>query len=479
MLMEKRLWCFGLALVCLLGPLSARAQQLSPNMPVDVSNLPHPLATDWNAFAWQSFIASNWPVAKGTRGVPDSIRAIGATDAGMPVPVLWMTSKGISDVFLPKGAPPNGNWQTQVPIAACQSVPGYDSATSYVLGMISKTSPVAYTELNQAPFPGSKQVVGPVIDQLGNYVRYDIRMSQSEFGYFMNFQYYNAANQIAAVTSNPITFKAPPTSGQESYLNLPPYARYGAIEYKASWRLLDPSVDAVSRYFTTMAFIVNPDGKCEGPQLVGLTGLHILRLTPSTPTTWFWSTFEQVDNLTVPNPPPLRPDGKPLTPSFGDGKTRVTGYSYTPAIITPGAPLPRQPPVGVSRVTPIQDTSIPVTNSYQQLLKGTRWENYQLIGVQFPVNALKNGEPQGDANGTGHCFVAGNNHDTMPKFQLNDCYLANVSMETYVQSTSCATCHSYAAPLGVPRTSTGRPTFDALNNFQIFTFMLFQAQAPN
>jgi len=460
-----------------LGPAHA---QLSPSMPIDVANLPAPSAADWNNFAWQSFIASNWPVAPGARGIPDPTQKIGAVDgSGMPVPVAWMTSKGIFDVFLPKGAPPNPNWQTQVPQPACQGLAGYDPATSYVLGLISKTSPFAYTEINQAPFPGSQQVVGPVIDQAGNYVRYDIRMSQSEFAYFLNYQYYNANNQIAAVKSTPITFQPPPRSGQESYLqNLPASARYGTVEYKASWRVLDPKVDIVSRYFTVSAFIVNPDGKCVGPQLMGLTGLHVLRLTSSTPATWFWATFEQVDNLLVPNPPPARPNGQPLTPSYGNGQSYVSGYSYAPDKIEPPQPLKPQPPVNVSRVTPVQSDSIPVTRRYQQLLNGTVWQNYELTGVQFPVNPMQNDQPQGNLKGNGQCYVAGTDHDTLPAFQLNDCYLANVTMETFVQSTSCATCHSYGAPLGVPRTPRGRPTFDALVQFQIFTFMLLQAQAP-
>ena len=478
--MRKFLSCFGLALAYVAATAPAPAQQLSPQMPVDVANLPQPSSADWAQLAWQSFVAANWPVADGARGLPDSKQTIGAADkkTGLSVPVVWMTSKGVNDVFLPKGAAPDSDWQSQAGVAACRSLPGYNSATSYVLGMISKTSPVEYTEINQAEFPGSQQVVGPLIDQAANYVRYDIRMSQSEFEYFLNYKYYNAANQIAAVTSTPITFVSPPRSGQESYLKLPQSARYGTVEYKASWRMLDPKVDIVSRYFTAMAFIVNPDGKCFGPQLVGLTGLHVLRLTPSTPATWFWATFEQVDNLSVPNPPPLRPDGKPLTPTLGDGETYVKGYSYTPTVVAPGQPLPPQPPVGVSRLTPIQDNTVAITQAYQRLLAGTAFQNYELVGVQFPVNPMQNGQPQGKGQGAGQCYVAGTDHDTLPAFQLNDCYLANVSMETFVQSTSCATCHSYGAPVGVPRTPRGRPTFDALKDFQIFTFMLLQAQAP-
>ncbi len=481
--MRKFLSRSGLALACVVATFPAAGQQreLSPKMPIDVANLPKPSTADWADFAWQSFVAANWPIANGVRGIPDENRKIGASDlAGMPVPVVWMTSKGTKDVFLPKGADPSPNWQTQVRVPACDSVPGYNPGSSYVIAQVSKTSPQAYGAINQAAFPGSQQVIGPLIDQAAKYVRYDIRMSQSEFQYFLHFKYYNATNQEAAVTPPPGSFQPPPRSGQESYLqNLPASARYGTVEYKASWRLLDPKVDIVSRYFTATAYIVNPDGKCFGPQLVGLTGLHILRLTSSTPATWFWATFEQVDALTVPNPPPRRPDGRPLTPSFGNGQTFVSGYSYMPPPVDAGQPLPPPRPVDVSRVTPPQKVADDVTKVYQGLLAGTVFQNYQLVGVQFPVNPInKDGKPEGDGKGIGQCFVAGTDHESLAKFQINDCYLANVTMETYVQSTSCATCHSYGAPLGVPRTSRGRPTFDALDDFQIFTFMLLQAQKP-
>ena len=55
-------------------------------------------------------------------------------------------------------------------------------------------------------------------------------------------------------------------------------------------------------------------------------------------------------------------------------------------------------------------------------------------------------------------------------------------METYVQSTSCASCHSYGTPQGVQVASYNhgnpRPTFAALANFQIFSLMLKQAKLP-
>ncbi len=461
-----------------LAALPASAQTLSPNMPFDVSNPPNPSLQDWNNFAWQSFVAANWPVVPGTRGVPDPSLKIGALlPDGSPAPVLWMTSKAVADVFLPHAAAPSSNWQTQAPTAACANVLGYNPQTSYVLGMTSKTNAGATTAINQADFPGSQQVVGPVIDQAAQYLRYDIRMSQSEYQYLLTTQYYNAAIQIAAVRAKPKTTFQDPPKGQEPYVvTLPPYARYGTVEYKASWRVLDPKVDEVSRYFTAQAFIVEPTGVCHGPQLMGLTGLHILRLTPTTGATWDWATFEQVDNLT---PPPPVSGGPTPSATLSNGTTNPAGYNYMPPVVVPGKPLPGGKPVDVSRVTPIQDESKAVTAQYQSALAGTVWANYQLIGVQAPVN------PKGSTTtnkGVGDCYVAGTKHDVGAQYQLTDCYLANVSMETYVQSTSCAICHSYGTPQGVQVASYNkgnpRPTFAALDQFQIFSFMLKQAKLP-
>jgi hypothetical protein len=208
---------------------------------------------------------------------------------------------------------------------------------------------------------------------------------------------------------------------------------------------------------------------------MGLTGLHILRLTPATPATWFWSTFEQVDNLTVPNI--TRPDGKKLTPSFGNGTNYVAGYSYMPPPVVSG-PLPPRPPVNVSRVTPIQSTSAPVTAAYQKALAGTPFQYYELVGVQFPMNPKVNGVVVGTSKGTGACYAAGTNNASNWGAQINDCYLANVTMETYVQSTSCVTCHSYGVPIGVAMTARGRARFASLVKYQIFSFMLQEAEAP-
>ena len=66
---------------------------------------------------------------------------------------------------------------------------------------------------------------------------------------------------------------------------------------KAAWRILVTGKDDFSRFYTRQAYYETPDQKIVGPVTLGLVGLHVLRLTPSTGSTWFWASFEQVDNI--------------------------------------------------------------------------------------------------------------------------------------------------------------------------------------
>ena len=93
------------------------------------------------------------------------------------------------------------------------------------------------------------------------------------------------------------------------YGNLPDYAQQGAMSVKVAWKQLDETEIDSGRYYTREAYYENntldPTDFCSGetgePITVGLVGMHILRLTPTTGTTWFWSSFEHVDNVTGPN----------------------------------------------------------------------------------------------------------------------------------------------------------------------------------
>ena len=79
---------------------------------------------------------------------------------------------------------------------------------------------------------------------------------------------------------------------------------------------MNPDEIASGRFFMQDVYFASnisaSDPPC-GPVTVGLVGLHVLQLTPSTGSTWFWASFEQIDNVEVPAD---HPTGRP---SFNPG----------------------------------------------------------------------------------------------------------------------------------------------------------------
>ncbi len=452
---------------CTSGPVGAPSPTATAagwQMPVDANGGANATHQDWMQFAWQSFLALNWPAqAGGTPGQPDT----GQTPAGacpkpgdpvaQCIPTVWTSYLNSEQVFLANGANP-GTWaQPTQPLPMAQ-----DPATGQmvpVLGGLSKGT--AHGQPN-----GEFDEAGtnsPLIDQNDQYAVFEVELNQSEFTFIINNGYYDANNQKAAFPpGQPSTFKGFPDGVNNMPADLPMWAQFGATEVKASWRILQtdrnaPNPDIVGRYFTRRAFIETPDGQQLGPYTLGLVGFHILRLTPSTHSTWFWATFEQVDNIQIADQPiPTRPNGQPLTPSFNpgpgtSGPTYPKGFSYQPAKITEGEPLPAPTPVGVSRVTPLPADVVAINSTYRGTLSGTVWQYYQLVNTLNPQAG-------------GPCAVINNSSAT-----VNACEMVNTTMETYTQvQTNCVSCHSFAYPQGAPQPDP---------NFQIFTFLFGDAQS--
>lgn len=437
-------------------------------VPVDVSNPTGPSQNDWFNLGWQTFIAVNWPAvapaASTNLGQPDTTRTIGANASnGAPIPSVWLTYRDLSTVMLPQGANP-GAWNSGMPAppASCAAVPANSVAPGFqpmVLDLVSKFSKFP-SEVDQA-------TNNPLIDQAGWYVTFDIRLDQSEYTYIQQNGYYDAANQIKAFQPPGTGIQPFPRNGQESYFNpaLPAYAQYGALEVKAAWRVLDPAKDVFSRYYTQEGYFLQPDGTtCEGPVTFGLIGLHILRLTPTTPATWFWATFEQVDNVTVPTGV-KRPDGTALTPTLAQANTPNGNcgrqYNVGPPSVTGNIQWNNQnTPVNVCQV------SYPLPGDVQQ--SNTFWQG-QLQGTPFAYYQLDNTINPTVSGATGYTFPPINDSSNT----VGTSTLANTSMETYFQEPqqSCMSCHGYAQPQGAPSTQTA--------SNQIFTFLLSNADSSS
>ncbi|HZO93213.1 MAG TPA: hypothetical protein VFB22_05545 [Candidatus Baltobacteraceae bacterium] len=443
---------------------------LPPNpwvVPTDVANAtasPGPTVADYDDLGWQSFVALNWPAAvgstSGVSGLPNTKLPIGAHSANKAmVPTVWLTYRADSNTMLAKAQDP-GPWPNN-PVKLPSSCAPLSASTPVTPGF----QPMYLDLITKFGTGNVLEASGPpLIDQAGWYVTYDIRLDMSEYTYIQKNGYFNAQTQTKAVQNN--TFVGFPRTGREAMFSppLPPLAQFGALEVKAAWRVLDPVKDraVIPRYYTQAGYFLQPDGKtCAGPTLFGLIGMHILRLTPSTPATWFWASFEQVDNVdpVSPSRPPTL--AKPNTPNGN------CTPSYNVAPTSPPGDVPwnnGNTPVNVCRVTPLPDDVVQSNQSWQAKLAGTVWANYEMIGTIEPAPAGASPYP-----------IPSPPTNTTP---VNTDTLANTAMETYFQiipgtntRSSCMTCHAAAAPQGVnepPPTTT----------YQIFTFVLGDAVTP-
>ena len=452
----------------------------------------------WLRFAWDGFIALNWPQLDGGQpGEPDTSTTLCDSPGARPAFLQWM-QKG--QLLLEDGADP-GTWAEPTYATPMYAPPGGGPELP-LLGALSKSDdPNIVDEFDEA-FSGR-----PLIDQDGNYVLYQIFLNKSEFEYFSQNGYYDAVNQYRAFLPGGHFVGFPDNGEPDNFdppIELEDWARQGAIELKASWKQLNDDEIASGRFFMQDVYYASNisavDPPC-GPVTVGLVGLHVLQLTPSTGKTWFWATFEQVDNVEVGpdhptglpsfNPGPEGDCAPPIPDGYPDGYT-CNASTCTPAEppfgsadCPPPAPEENAPPdvcntdpsraVNVSR---IPEMAIPgsveaINQEYRDQLPAP-WRYYQLL------NTL---QPEED----GPCCIP-----PIAENRVNTCYLTNVTMETYTQyydfidlprctisstpenSMNCTDCHAVARPLGAPvYEDTPYPE----PSYQVFTFMLNNASS--
>ncbi len=386
---------------------------LSPTIPSDFAT--SATQADAVTFAWQSFVAVNWPAMANVRGVPDTTKTIG--QAGE---VVWNTWKATEEIFLP-GAQTPVSWNQYGPLMPPSCTAAGAKPSDYTIRRVTKVvggtnSPVLQTE---------RQVVGGTLtDQHGNIARYDVRVNQTIFDAIVAKQLYNRAVQ-----------------DQVKKITLPT----GVMEVKASWRMMTPADTGAikSRYFRRIAWVYTPPADsqpatCASAE-VGLVGLHISQKTPNRPA-WAWATFEQIDNV----------------PQFG-AKTPVAGgqlpYSFnnpacadTVCVPNKSTEKPKGHPTGiptqVTRRINIGTEAQAANPQWQQALAsavpGSPFAYYQLVDIQWKASANAQPAP----------FLLG-----------------NAVLETYVARSSCLNCHFVA------KTASGKTSSD-------YSYILAEAQLP-
>ncbi len=498
---------------------------IMPQTIADETTNDPPTDEDWLRFGWDTFIAMNWPhdAASSNPGSPD-INGDIVTSYNSPAnypDAAWWTYNDKFQLFyaMPNGTPSSelnpGPWDA--PFSPKPMLDGHQ-----VVGGFAKAGDLNNRLRDQLD---EAFIDGPLLDANGNFVLYQIFINQSFWEYILDTGYYDGTKQILDVKTD--QFVGMPKYGDANdnvpyYDDIPLYAQQGAMSVKVAWKQLSEDEIDSGRYYTRDIYYENNTEDLEdvcadpnnAPITVGLVGMHILRLTPTTGSTWFWSSFEHVDNATGPNANfnagcEAAASGYTRRGTCTDAVTNIATDPWLTDYPPPNAEYPDNYPDGLcnpqsnstrSQIFRIAETqanleSTPVQSvnaEYQAALAGTPWQYYEQINTTQPRHMT--------AGSDCDCFV--------PPIEtnfINVCDMTNTSMESYSQynflsenpdgsigtelapvinfdnrqAMNCINCHAFASPMGTPRLSDpADPSWGGLpsnNSKQIFTFLVGSA----
>lgn len=385
----------------------------STGSPVTLETLQH----DFDVFSWKTFVALNWPAD--SLGNPKKDVPFGKEQSGLTVWQAWKSSR---EIFLPNGQKPNAWGATEnVPIV-CENLTEEDLKKGIItLTQVGKTPNVL--DESGEPFQ-----TGPLIDQNGQYTRYEILTNKSMFEYIVDNDLYNQQGQTAFGKEADF----PVSESKGSMKTAPPNSpEVGAIMVKAAWIKMGGKYDE-SKFHTAYALVYDNPREQAGVTAacslvkVGLVGFHIAHKTKTDPQ-WVWSTFEHKDNVPT--------QGENIDKDFynyHDPQAKQRAVNEPP-------PRPWNPavkyttPSQIERVIPIDDDAKALNakyqNAFKQIVENSVWANYELVSTQWPT------DPKSVSDLTGK---------PAPTF------LANTTLETYIQgrvpqtSSNCISCHNAA-----------------------------------
>ncbi len=412
---ERGIFAIALCIAALVMPGYAQeigkshASKLSAQLPVDVNikekkkleseqNFPG-VQRLFDQLSWQSFVALNWPHVNGKP-------APSITGKGN---LFWSTYAESYEVFKADGAKPDPYTRERTslpPVAVGATLASIKDPNSRVLFNLSSTRGINVLDEVDEAFSG------PLWDQNGNMVHYEILLNRDEYDFLGSNTLYNLQGQVAYAQGHDQKVVFP--SGSNSN------GKTGAIELKLAWRTLIAS-DIKSRYLTSDAYILSGTPPQWQKVTVGLVGMHIAHKTESSPQ-WIWSTFEHVDNLEVNDFAAFgHTKTLPASPSFNDPDCQ-----WCPVNVAPTADANGVTKTQVTRVTAIPKATQALNATWQATLSAAKspLQYYELINTQWPTDpssppAAKDKFPDAISNKSGG--------DPTPVF------LVNSVMETYFQ----------------------------------------------
>jgi len=243
--MKKSCARCGLVLfVCLVSTGLARAQvaiKIDPTLPADIPNgAPAATLQQAAAFAWQEFIAVNWPALAGQRDTPDTGQKFGAGGG----PLVWQTYRSKVEIFnLTKDAAgdfaPPGYSATDANFGYGATPPAYYYATKPVPACQGQTAPPspAWINLDETTQIGLDQMFagGPAITDSANtspqLIRFAVKANHVQYGYVAKNQYYLPGNVKAAAANNVKAYTThPPVAPNPPFISFPA----GTVEIKSA-----------------------------------------------------------------------------------------------------------------------------------------------------------------------------------------------------------------------------------------------------
>lgn len=252
---------------------------------------------DAASFAWQEFIALNWPAQAGARDTPNTPATFGS--AG---PVVWETFRHKSEIYPGTFEAPHGPDYNDPPqyIYSPESV-GTPTGEVVPCGQASASTP--FINLDEQSEIGLDQMFagsGPGGRYDGQQILFLAKANKVEYDYTFGQQWYKDKAAPLQATAEYVTKnQASPPPGSTAYVSFP----YGTVEIKAAWRKLTPTEASSGRFYTApVRYYQYQSGPGSDPCYVdeatgwGLVALHIIQKTPTAPY-FIYATFGQADNI--------------------------------------------------------------------------------------------------------------------------------------------------------------------------------------
>jgi hypothetical protein len=335
-------------------------------------------------FAWQEFIALNWPARlqtgqKGDRDAPAADCRF-ADPACASRPLTWQTFRGKAEIFT------NGALQPY------DTLPTYQDVYAGPIGPCAGQTPpqqaawVNLDETSQITLDAMYAGIGPT-SASGNsqpqLIRFMAKANRAENDYYQalvgKYNTPNPAQQLQAATVDYFEHKGDPAPGSLQYVSLP----NNVIEIKAGWRMLNPTKEDVRRFHTTTIryYEGNFPSQCYREAVWGLVALHIIQKTASAPY-FIYATFEQADNLRTA-------DGRPVEDQDGNiiAQPACRADQQAPCPTTPSVAFTDGPNPPKKPTDPPIVTLSPASAAYCTASTGTPPANrlYYLNNSQLPA----------------------------------------------------------------------------------------------